>query len=100
MSIVVRYVQIVNLSFHPSAKDVLMAADMGQVHLLNVEKGVTISDNGTVFTHSISHGRSFSAPLIVGLHPDTIYSACFSYTGGLIATACKDKALRLFDVRC
>jgi WD40 repeat protein len=71
--------KIVNLMFHPSANNVVMAADTKQVHMIDVATGTVIHDQGC--------------------HPDTIFSACLSYTGGLVATTCKDKALRLFDVR-
>ncbi|CAL8393176.1 unnamed protein product [Boreogadus saida] len=33
------------------------------------------------------------------MHPDVIFSACWSRSGSLICTACKDKAVRVIDPR-
>ena len=33
------------------------------------------------------------------MHPDVIFSACWSRSGSLICTACKDKTVRVIDPR-
>lgn len=53
-------------------------------------------DNKIIIWNTASGEQLFT---IDGFHEDTIYSMCWSYDGGVIATTCKDKKLRLFDVR-
>ncbi|KAG7234847.1 hypothetical protein CRUP_034268, partial [Coryphaenoides rupestris] len=33
------------------------------------------------------------------MHPDVIFSVCWSRSGSLICTACKDKKVRVIDPR-
>ena len=53
-------------------------------------------DNKIIIWNTASGDQLFT---IDGFHEDTIYSMCWSYDGSVIATTCKDKKLRLFDVR-
>ena len=53
-------------------------------------------DNKIIIWNTVSGEQLF---VLDGFHEDTIYSMCWSYDGSVIATTCKDKKLRLFDVR-
>lgn len=68
------------ISWHPSAHLVLLSAG---------------SDN-KIFIWNVATAEIFTEILI---HPDTIYSAVWNYSGSSILTTCKDKMIRLFDPR-
>lgn len=72
--------KIHNISFHPSAQSVIASA----------------SSDLTVKTWDIEKGKSCGGNMV---HPDTIHSMCWNYNGSLIMTTCKDKKIRVWDVR-
>ncbi|CAL8405992.1 unnamed protein product [Arctogadus glacialis] len=69
------------VTWHPTARNVLLSAGCdNQVVIWNVGTGealVRLDD----------------------MHPDVIFSACWSRSGSLICTACKDKTVRVIDPR-
>ena len=67
-----------NVAWHPTAKNVLASASY-EVKLWDVE--------------------SSQAHVELQQHPDMVQSMSFNSNGTLLATTCKDKKLRLFDVR-
>lgn len=44
-------------------------------------------------------GTGESMITLEDMHPDVIYNVCWNRSGSLIATACKDKAVRVIDPR-
>ncbi|KAJ3384770.1 Coronin-2B [Entophlyctis sp. JEL0112] len=67
--------------FHPTADNVLLSA----------------SGDYTVKIWDISTGQQRSE--LANVHADLIQGLTFNYNGSLVATTCKDKKLRIFDVR-
>ncbi|KAJ3031684.1 UNVERIFIED_CONTAM: Coronin-2B [Siphonaria sp. JEL0065] len=67
--------------FHPTADNVLLSA----------------SADYTVKLWDISTGQQKSE--FANVHADLIQGLSFNYNGSLVATTCKDKKLRVFDVR-
>ncbi|ORY49053.1 DUF1900-domain-containing protein [Rhizoclosmatium globosum] len=67
--------------FHPTADNVLLSA----------------SADFTVKLWDISTGQQKSE--LASVHADLIQGLTFNYNGSLVATTCKDKKLRVFDVR-
>ncbi|XP_062334336.1 coronin-1C-A-like isoform X2 [Osmerus eperlanus] len=69
------------VTWHPTARNVLLSAGCdNQIIVWNVGTGeamITLED----------------------MHPDVIFSACWSRNGSLICTACKDKKVRVIDPR-
>ena len=69
------------VTWHPTARNVLLSAGCdNQVVIWNVGTGEAL-------------GR------LDDMHPDVIFSACWSRSGSLICTACKDKTVRVIDPR-
>jgi len=69
-----------HVKFHPTADNVLLStgADL-LVKLYDIEKGVEKQN--------------------IAVHPDIINSVTFNYDGSLLATVCKDKKIRIIDIR-
>lgn len=66
--------------FHPTAENLLASYSFDlTVKLWDVEKGVERQE--------------------LSGHIDSIQSICYNYNGNLMATTCKDKKLRVFDIR-
>ncbi|KAJ3122941.1 Coronin-2B [Physocladia obscura] len=70
-----------HILFHPTADNVLLSA----------------SADYTVKIWDISTGQQRSE--LANVHADLIQGLTFNYNGTLVATTCKDKKLRIFDVR-
>ncbi|XP_028938098.1 coronin-6 isoform X2 [Ornithorhynchus anatinus] len=69
------------LSWHPTARNVLLSAGGDNVIIIwNVGTGEMLLS-------------------LDALHPDLIHSVCWNANGSLLATTCKDKALRIIDPR-
>ncbi|KAJ3061500.1 Coronin-like protein crn1, partial [Podochytrium sp. JEL0797] len=70
-----------HVMFHPTADNVLLSA----------------SADYTVKIWDISTGQQKSE--LANVHADLIQGLTFNYNGSLVATTCKDKKLRVFDIR-
>ncbi|CAL8277579.1 unnamed protein product [Merluccius merluccius] len=69
------------VTWHPTARNVLLSAGCdNQVVIWNVGTGEALIR-------------------LDDMHPDVIFSACWSRNGNLICTACKDKKVRVIDPR-
>ena len=68
------------INWHPSAYLVLLSAG---------------SDN-KLFVWNVATAEILTE---IGMHPDTIYSAVWNYSGSQILTTCKDKMIRVFNPR-
>jgi coronin-1B/1C/6 len=67
-----------NVQWHPTAQGVL-ATSAADIRLWDVENQ--------------------TPTIVLQAHPDLVQSFSFNSTGSLLATTCKDKKLRLFDIR-
>ncbi|XP_010875884.2 uncharacterized protein coro1cb isoform X2 [Esox lucius] len=69
------------VTWHPTARNVLMSAGCDNLIIIwNVGTGEAMIQ-------------------LEDMHPDVIFSACWSRNGALICTACKDKKIRVIDPR-
>uniref|UniRef100_A0A673WBG9 Coronin n=1 Tax=Salmo trutta TaxID=8032 RepID=A0A673WBG9_SALTR len=69
------------VTWHPTARNVLMSAGCDNLIIIwNVGTGEAMIQ-------------------LEDMHPDVIFSACWSRNGALICTACKDKNIRVIDPR-
>ncbi|KAM6987195.1 coronin-1C-A-like [Aplochiton taeniatus] len=69
------------VTWHPTARNVLLSAGCdNQIIIWNVGTGEAMIN-------------------LEDMHPDVIFSACWSRNGALICTACKDKKVRVIDPR-
>ncbi|KAL0965640.1 hypothetical protein UPYG_G00283850 [Umbra pygmaea] len=69
------------VTWHPTARNVLMSAGCDNMIIIwNVGTGEAMIQ-------------------LEDMHPDVIFSACWSRNGALICTACKDKKIRVIDPR-
>uniref|UniRef100_A0A8C8IW86 Coronin n=3 Tax=Oncorhynchus tshawytscha TaxID=74940 RepID=A0A8C8IW86_ONCTS len=69
------------ITWHPTARNVLMSAGCDNLIIIwNVGTGEAMIQ-------------------LEDMHPDVIFSACWSRNGALICTACKDKNIRVIDPR-
>ncbi|AET40885.1 coronin Ecym_7028 [Eremothecium cymbalariae DBVPG len=65
--------------YHPTASNILASSSLDHtVRIWNVETGETV---------------------IILKHPDMVTSMSFSYNGDYLATCCRDKKLRVWDIR-
>eukprot|EP00004_Rigifila_ramosa_P025509 TRINITY_DN7644_c0_g1_i3.p1 TRINITY_DN7644_c0_g1~~TRINITY_DN7644_c0_g1_i3.p1 ORF type:complete len:923 (-),score=214.36 TRINITY_DN7644_c0_g1_i3:39-2516(-) len=72
--------KIVVLGFHPTASNVLLSA--------SYDNSIRVWDL-----------TSAQSTLTLNAHPDTIFSANWSYNGSNVVTASRDSKLRVFDIR-
>ncbi|XP_052448741.1 uncharacterized protein LOC128007100 isoform X1 [Carassius gibelio] len=69
------------VSWHPTARNVLLSAGCDNLIIIwNVGTGEALIN-------------------LEDMHPDVIFSVCWSRNGSLICTACKDKKVRVIDPR-
>ncbi|TRY83610.1 hypothetical protein DNTS_022093, partial [Danionella cerebrum] len=69
------------VTWHPTARNVLLSAGCDNLIIIwNVGSGEALIN-------------------LEDLHPDVIFSVCWSRNGSLICTACKDKKVRVIDPR-